>query len=316
MGIFNTIRRLTERFSNHLSAIKFEKVSVMTIQSQLSTFKFESNSIRTLAINNEPWFIAKDLCDAINISNYRDAIEKLDEDEKGVALTDTLGGKQEMAVVSESGMYTLILRCREAVKKGSIPHRFRKWVTAEVLPQIRKTGSYSKTTTDQRTGLRNAVSMLVGKKALMYNEAYNLVHQRFNVGSIEDLTAEQLPQAVEYVHKIYLEGELIIDTPKERTHSINDARLLNIVSMWFALYNSLDLLSKIHKPLNMLNSHYGVAAYTHATEYRNTLGLMKRLLEPMTDGLIVNPIKDGHYHLALKTLRNFEPTGLGSIARF
>lgn len=316
MGIFNTIRRLTERFSNHLSAIKFEKVSVMTIQSQLSTFKFESNSIRTLAINNEPWFIAKDLCDAINISNYRDAIEKLDEDEKGVALTDTLGGKQEMAVVSESGMYTLILRCREAVKKGSIPHRFRKWVTAEVLPQIRKTGSYSKTTVDQRTGLRNAVNMLVGKKALMYNEAYNLVHQRFNVGSIEDLTAEQLPQAVEYVHKIYLDGELIIDTPKERTHSINDARLLNIVSMWFALYNSLDLLSKIHKPLNMLNSHYGVAAYTHATEYRNTLGLMKRLLEPMTDGLIVDPIEQGHYHRALKTLRNFEPRGLGSIARF
>ena len=316
MGIFNTIRRLTERFSNHLSAIKFEKVSVMTIQSQLSTFKFESNSIRTLAINNEPWFIAKDLCDAINISNYRDAIEKLDEDEKGVALTDTLGGKQEMAVVSESGMYTLILRCREAVKKGSIPHRFRKWVTAEVLPQIRKTGSYSKTTVDQRTGLRNAVSMLVGKKALMYNEAYSLVHQRFNVGSIEDLTEEQLPQAVEYVHKIYLEGELIIDTPKERTHSINDARLLNIVSMWFALYNSLDLLSKIHKPLNMLNSHYGVAAYTHATEYRNILGLMKRLLEPMTDGLIIDPIEQGHYHRALKTLRNFEPRGLGSIARF
>ena len=158
--------------------------------------------------------------------------------------------------------------------------------------------------------------MLVGKKALMYNEAYNLVHQRFNVGGIEDLTEEQLPQAVEYVHKIYLEGELIIDTPKERTHSINDARLLNIVSMWFALYNSLDLLSKIHKPLNMLNSHYGVTAYTHATEYRNTLGRMKNLLEPMTEGLIIDPIKDGHYHLALKTLRNFEPTGLGSIARF
>lgn len=173
-----------------------------------------------------------------------------------------------------------------------------------------------KTTTDQRTGLRNAVSMLVGKKALMYNEAYSLVHQRFNVGSIEDLTEEQLPQAVEYVHKIYLEGELIIDTPKERTHSINDARLLNIVSMWFALYNSLDLLSKIHKPLNMLNSHYGVTAYTHATEYRNTLGRMKNLLEPMTEGLIIDPIKEGHYHLALKTLRNFEPRGLGSIARF
>jgi hypothetical protein len=291
----------------------------MKTQSQLSTFNFESNSIRTLAINNEPWFVAKDVCDTLKISNVSDALLKLDDDEKAtIGLTDSQAGNgaQSISIISESGMYTLILRCRDAVKKGSIPHRFRKWVTAEVLPQIRKTGSYSKTTVDQRTGLRNAVNMLVGKKALMYNEAYNLVHQRFNVGSIEDLTEEQLPQAVEYVHKIYLEGELIIDTPKERTHSINDARLLNIVSMWFALYNSLDLLSKIHKPLNMLNSHYGVAAYTHATEYRNTLGLMKRLLEPMIDGLIVDPVEQGHYHRALKTLRNFELRGLGSIARF
>lgn len=294
----------------------------MSNQSQLSTFNFESNSIRALVINNETWFVAKDLCDTLGITNPSKAILNLDDDEKMISTDPNLklgsagNGAQSLALVSESGMYTLILRCRDAVKKGSVPHRFRKWVTAEVLPQIRKTGSYSKTTTDQRTGLRNAVSMLVGKKALMYNEAYSLVHQRFNVGSIEDLTEEQLPQAVEYVHKIYLEGELIIDTPKERTHSINDARLLNIVSMWFALYNSLDLLSKIHKPLNMLNSHYGVAAYTHATEYRNTLGLMKRLLEPMTDGLIVDPIEQGHYHRALKTLRNFEPRGLGSIAKF
>ena len=141
----------------------------MTIQSQLSTFKFESNSIRTLAINNEPWFIAKDLCDAINISNYRDAIEKLDEDEKGVALTDTLGGKQEMAVVSESGMYTLILRCREAVKKGSIPHRFRKWVTAEVLPQIRKTGSYSQNASQIQPLADEPLNLLV--------QAYHFLYQ-------------------------------------------------------------------------------------------------------------------------------------------
>lgn len=112
------------------------------MSNQISTFNFDNHAIRTITINNEPWFVAKDLCDAINISNYRDAIERLDEDEKGVALTDTLGGKQEMAVVSESGMYTLILRCRDAVKKGSVPHRFRKWVTAEVLPAIRKTGKY------------------------------------------------------------------------------------------------------------------------------------------------------------------------------
>ncbi len=182
----------------------------MSNQTQLSTFTFETNSIRTLVINNEPWFVAADLCCALNIANHRDAIAKLDDDEKGVGLTDTLGGEQNVAIVSESGMYTLILRCRDAVKKGSVPHRFRKWVTSEVLPTIRKTGKYeSKTTADDRTGLRDAVNFLVSKRGLLYSDAYNLVHQRFNVKSIEDLTLEQLPQAVEYIHKITLEGELI-----------------------------------------------------------------------------------------------------------
>ena len=223
----------------------------MSNQTQLSTFNFESNSIRTLVINNEPWFVAKDLCNAINISNYRDAIERLDEDEKGVALTDTLGGKQEMNIVSESGMYTLILRCRDAVKKGSIPHRFRKWVTSEVLPQIRKTGSYSKTTVDQRTGLRNAVNMLVSKKGLIYSDAYHLIHQRFNVESIEDLTLEQLPQAVEYVHRIVLEGELIIEKVKEPGINLNlsESELKDLINTWMAFTRFSDsvgfLLRKI-----------------------------------------------------------------------
>ena len=224
----------------------------MTTQTQLSTFNFESKSIRTLAINNEPWFVAKDLCNAINISNYRDAIERLDDDEKGVALTDTLGGKQEMAVVSESGMYTLILRCRDAVKKGSVPHRFRKWVTAEVLPAIRKTGKYeSKTTVDDRTGLRNAVNMLVSKKGLIYSDAYHLIHQRFNVESIEDLTLEQLPQAVEYVHRIVLEGDLIIEEVKEPGINLNlsESELKNLINTWMAFTRFADsvgfLLRKI-----------------------------------------------------------------------
>ena len=119
----------------------------MSQSTQLSTFNFETHAIRTIAINNEPWFIAKDVCDAIGIDNNRKALLTLDEDEKGVTLSNTLGGQQEMNIISESGMYTLILRCRDAVKKGSVPHRFRKWVTAEVLPQIRKTGQYSQNST-------------------------------------------------------------------------------------------------------------------------------------------------------------------------
>lgn len=122
---------------------KGNKAMTNQTSTQLSTFNFENSAIRVIAVNGEPWFVAKDVCDAIGIDNNRKALLALDDDEKGVTLSNTLGGQQEMNIISESGMYTLILRCREAVKKGSVPHRFRKWVTAEVLPQIRKTGQYS-----------------------------------------------------------------------------------------------------------------------------------------------------------------------------
>ena len=235
----------------------------MSNQTQLSTFSFESNSIRTLAINNEPWFVAIDICKAINLSNPSMAVANLDEDEKKVVgSSDTLdpklnlgsagNGAQSLSLISESGMYTLILRCRDAVKKGSVPHRFRKWVTAEVLPAIRKTGKYeSKTTVDDRTGLRNAVNMLVSKKGLIYSDAYHLIHQRFNVESIEDLTLEQLPQAVEYVHRIVLEGDLIIEETKEPGINLNlsESELKDLINTWMAFTRFADsvgfLLRKI-----------------------------------------------------------------------
>lgn len=230
----------------------------MTTQTQqLSIFNFESNSIRTLAINNEPWFVAVDICRALNLSSPSMAIANLDDDEKyTLSLTEGIEGVgkqvQELNLVSESGMYTLILRCRDAVKKGSVPHRFRKWVTAEVLPAIRKTGKYeSKTTVDDRTGLRNAVNMLVSKKGLIYSDAYHLIHQRFNVESIEDLTLEQLPQAVEYIHKIVLEGELIIEEKKESSMNLNltESELKDLINTWMAFTRFSDsvgfLLRKI-----------------------------------------------------------------------
>ena len=286
----------------------------MKTQSQLSTFNFESNSIRTLAINNEPWFVAKDLCNAINISNYRDAIERLDQDEKGVALTDTLGGQQEMNIVSESGMYTLILRCRDAVKKGSVPHRFRKWVTSEVLPTIRKTGKYeSKTSVNDRTGLRNAVNMLVSKKGLIYSEAYHLVHQRFNVESIEDLTLEQLPQAVEYVHKIILEGKLITEaelpsSEKKFSFEFTEYELQQLVWAWFALLRGTELCQILHPALKKIGSHYAASVYGVAYEYRSTLRQAHNVLTRITEQF---ECKQGNNWRVLKYLRAYNPKATG-----
>lgn len=108
----------------------------------IQNFAFEEHLVRVVEKNGDPWFVAKDICQCIDIKNYRDAVEKLDDDEKGVALTDTLGGNQELIVVSEGGLFTIILRSRLATTPGSLPHRFRRWVTGEVLPQIRRTGKY------------------------------------------------------------------------------------------------------------------------------------------------------------------------------
>jgi prophage antirepressor-like protein len=117
--------------------------SIAKAQPDFTTFKFGKKSIRVIDRNGEPWFVAKDVCDALHLTNSRKALTSLDEDEKDtVTLSYGTQGNPNHAVVSESGMYTLVLRCRDAVNKGSVPHQFRKWVTAEVLPSIRKHGEY------------------------------------------------------------------------------------------------------------------------------------------------------------------------------
>ena len=92
--------------------------------------------------DGNPWFIAKDVCEALELSNHSMAIAALDDDEKGVSLTYTPGGNQNMRTVSESGFYKLIARSRKATTAGTFAHRFTNWVFREVIPSIRKTGSY------------------------------------------------------------------------------------------------------------------------------------------------------------------------------
>ena len=93
--------------------------------------------VRTVTLNGAPWFVAADVCRALDIANSRDAVKRLDDDERGVVSTDTLGGVQEMTVVNESGLYSLVLGSRKPEAK-----QFKRWITHEVIPTIRKTGGY------------------------------------------------------------------------------------------------------------------------------------------------------------------------------
>ena len=81
--------------------------------------------------------MALDVCNALGIKNNRDALTRLDEDEKGVGLTDTNGGRQEVVIINEPGLYSLVLRSRKPEAKA-----FKRWITHEVIPSIRRTGSY------------------------------------------------------------------------------------------------------------------------------------------------------------------------------
>ena len=105
---------------------------------ELQIFKNEQfGEIRTTVQNGEPWFVAADVCKALDIENNRKATNRLDDDEKGVTLSDTLGGKQKLTVVNEAGLYSLVLGSRKPEAKA-----FKRWITHEVLPTIRRTGGY------------------------------------------------------------------------------------------------------------------------------------------------------------------------------
>jgi prophage antirepressor-like protein len=106
----------------------------------ITPFDFEGNTVRSTVIDDEPWFVGKDVCAILGHKNHNDALSLLDDDErKGVDTTDPLGkNRQTIIAINESGLYNLIFKSRKAAAK-----RFRKWVTSEVLPTIRKTGGYS-----------------------------------------------------------------------------------------------------------------------------------------------------------------------------
>ena len=99
----------------------------------------ELGSVRTLCIDGEPWFVGKDVADVLGYTNSRKALaDHVDDEDKGVTKCDTLGGEQVTTIINESGLYSLIIS-----SKLESARRFKRWVTSEVLPAIRKTGNYS-----------------------------------------------------------------------------------------------------------------------------------------------------------------------------
>lgn len=192
-----------------------------TAASNVIQFKFETKEVRTILIDDQPWFVAADVAQALEYRIAGDMTRNLDEDEKGTQIVRTPGGEQEMLVINESGLYSAILRSRKAESK-----RFKKWVTAEVLPAIRKRGRYE----DSKGVMTPMVDELLGKPgALRLSNVMrcrvakldaehqrsataklaSAVHACFGVPRIELIPRSQFDAAANFVASYAIEGEYI-----------------------------------------------------------------------------------------------------------
>lgn len=179
--------------------------------SNLSVFSFEKSPVRTILVSGAPWFSSADVGKILQLSNIRASVALLDDDEKGVNTIDTPGGKQEISIVSESGLYALIFKSRRPEAK-----KFRRWVTSEVLPAIRKTGSYSAATLTpaEQLQIRKDISARAKKSAVAYQTIYHALYARFQIAKYDQLKTADLQDALDFIATCEVKLPALVDKNK------------------------------------------------------------------------------------------------------
>lgn len=180
----------------------------MTTQA-LTNFTFEDCSIRVFGDFIKPLFVAADVCKALSIQNVTQALQSLAPFERSML---NIGRQGNTNVVTESGLYTLILRCRDAVKEGTFAYRFRVWVTNEVLPAIRKQGFYavqkeqnsSLITNAQQVAIQQAVARRAKKTAVYYQTIYRAIKARYQIPRYTELKQSQFEDCLRFIETVDL----------------------------------------------------------------------------------------------------------------
>ena len=175
--------------------------------SAISVFSFENSELRTSGTPESPLFVATDLATILGYSNARKAIyTHVDPEDLIKSEIETKGGRQTVNCVNESGLYALIFGSKLESAK-----RFKRWVTSEVLPAIRKTGHYDASatlTTEEMYEIRKAVKTRAKNCSIHYQTIYNALYDYFKIASYKDLTRDQLRAALSFIQTCDLKPQL------------------------------------------------------------------------------------------------------------
>lgn len=174
-------------------------------------YNYKEHQVRAIEKNGEPWFVGKDVAEILGYSNPRDALAKhVDDEDKGVAKCDTLGGAQELTIINESGLYSLILSSKLPTAK-----EFKHWVTSEVLPSIRKTGEYKITPAQQnrldimeRNSRAREASLWLRISAQVKSDTYRQVCASYASTVLAGREVIPLPQTTQHHYSATEIGEM------------------------------------------------------------------------------------------------------------
>lgn len=255
-------------------------------------FNFETNTkIRAVLRDGEPWFVAQDVCDAIGIVNPTMALKAVDNDEKAaLSLTEVSSNgvqqRREFNIINESGLYTIVLRSRKATTPGTPQHRFRKWVTSEVLPQIRKTGKYetpSDRMTDEQVGyIYNSVMRICGETGKTYQALFGMLKREFQVASYKHIKAVDFPHACEVLGvpvPVFTSRAQQAIEHQEHYGYLNEIDAWNTINLWFRLKNLSEFMQDHMLPvLKKLDSGLCGRAYSLTHDPIMTLTLTEDCL--------------------------------------
>lgn len=235
--------------------MQFAEARTSTSAQNPTVFNFNNSDLRVFDRNGNPWFAAADIATIFNIANIRKRLDSLDEDER-CSLKLQRGGT--LTIVSESGMWTLVLRSDAALEKGTPAYKARKWVTSEVLPAIRKTGQYSTAdkmkavatlTPAQQLAIQQAVGRRAQKTANHYQTIYRAIKLRYQIARYDQLPQSLFEDCLKFIDEMGLNVPESVQNEEPKPISVVKGEL----EKRYAVINSDEVIVRKDSVMKLLN---------------------------------------------------------------